>query len=150
MLEIYKFQNDIDMRYIKHLEDQLGKYKELISHIVDENPRMKNYINNFFSMKSTPYKQRSVSENIQHHKKERKYEKSESDKFSIHDRKTHSNAQNSYSNIVEARPIKETFNKNYSGKLNNNLPNINYNTAYRSSKRPGGRRDYEDDHRGYR
>ena len=64
-MEIYRFQSDLDLRYIKNLESQLIKYKELLNNIVAENPRLKEYVNNFFTKKSTPFKHKSVSENLQ-------------------------------------------------------------------------------------
>jgi hypothetical protein len=58
-LDIYKFQNEIDLRYCRYLENQLGKYKELLNNIMSENPRLKEYVNSFFQRKMTPH--RSVS-----------------------------------------------------------------------------------------
>ena len=72
-MDIYRFQSDIDLRYIRNLESQLIKYKELLNNIVAENPRLKEYVNNFFTKKSTPFKHKSVSENLQNRDQGYKY-----------------------------------------------------------------------------
>ena len=72
-MDIYRFQSDLDLRYIRNLESQLIKYKELLNNIVAENPRLKEYVNNFFTKKSTPFKHKSVSENLQNRDQRYKY-----------------------------------------------------------------------------
>lgn len=61
-LDVYKFQNEIDLRYCRYLENQLSRYKELLNNIISENPRLTDYVNAFFQKKMTPRK--SASENL--------------------------------------------------------------------------------------
>ena len=151
-MDVYRFQNDVDLRYIKHLETQLSKYKELLSNIIAENPRLKEYINNFFHKKATP-KYKSVSENLQNYGHGERYtERPEHEKYTNQNRKSSStpSIQAHHEQIVDARPVMQGRSRDYSAKVPYRIPSINYNTALRSSKRPNGRDFDEDEMNPYR
>ncbi len=138
-LDIYKFQNEIDLRYCHYLQNQLAKYKELLSSIIDENPRLADYVNKFFKRKSTPH--RSVSENLQNHSLYGNQDRPANLSYSPQQpskRMTTSSIQARHDKIVDPQRVNQG-DRNFSAKIGYKVPNINYNTALRSSKRPNRR-----------
>jgi hypothetical protein len=91
--------------------------------------------------KSTPYKHRSVSENLQNYNN-----KERQDNYDRQSRKSFSNPsiQAHHEHLVDARPVLQGKPRDFSAKVPYKVPNINYNTALRSSRRPN-RRDHEEE-----
>ena len=121
---------------------------ELLSNIISENPRLKEYINNFFHKKATP-KYKSVSEKLQNYgigNGEGYNERFDNDKYTNKNRKSSStpSIQAHHEQIVDARPVMQGRSRDFSAKVSYKVPNINFNTALRSSKRPN-RRDFDED-----
>ena len=107
---------------------------------------MNAYVNNYFARKSTPYKHKSVSENLQNHEKERRYEdRDHSERYSNLTKRSSStpNVQACHDKLIDAYPVRQGERRINSGKMPYKVPNINFNTALRSSKRPN-RRDLDE------
>jgi len=139
-MDIYRFQNDIDLRYIRFLECQLGRYKELLNNIMSENPRLKEYANNFFKRKATPYKSRSVSHSIQNHSKAHQGHPTPSRQDARKPRSLSNQSVEAYhERIVDPQPVRQGEPRRYTANVGYKMPSINYSTALRSSKRPNNR-----------
>lgn len=146
-IEAYKFQASIDAKYCKFLENQLTKYKEAIGEIVVYNPQLKDYFDN--KLVNNKSKHRSSSEYIPNHPSNNNQPRN--DKQSQQSLGPRSMSTSSvimqHERLVDPQRLGANADRNYSGKVNYKMPNINYNTALRSSKRPT-QRD-EDDHNFY-
>lgn len=122
-MDIYRFQTDIDLRYTRHLETQISRYKELLN-------------NNIAN---------SVSENLQNRGNDnRYYDHDNSDRNSSQTLRSLSSpsVQACHDKIVDPHPV------NRGVKVGYKVPSINYNTALRSSRR-SNRRDLEEEEVSY-
>jgi len=146
-IEAYKFQASIDAKYCKFLENQLAKYKDAINEIVMFNPEFKAYFDGKLTNKSKPH--RSSSEYLPNNNNSQylpKQDKPNQPSMAPRSMST-SNVIMQHERLVDPQRVGQNGDRNYSGKVSYKMPNINYNTALRSSKRPSQRED--DDHNFY-
>lgn len=146
-IEAYKFQASIDAKYCKFLENQLAKYKDAINEIVMFNPEFKAYFDGKLANKSKPH--RSSSEYLPNNNNSQyllKQDKPNQPSMTPRSMST-SNVIMQHERLVDPQRVGQNGDRNYSGKVSYKMPNINYNTALRSSKRPSQSED--DNHNFY-
>lgn len=111
------------------------------------NPEFKSYFDAKLANKSKPH--RSASEYLPNRSSNQYQRPSEKQ---VHPSQTVRSMSGSsivmqHERLVDPQRLGANGDRNYSGKVSYKMPNINYNTALRSSKRPNHRDD--DDHNFY-
>ena len=120
-----------------------------MNNIVTDYPRLNQYVNHFFELKPTPHKHKSISENLQNASRKMPNQNDRSSNQTARSLSSPS-IQAAHQKIVDPHPVRlaDRGRRDFSGKVGYKVPNINYNTALRSSKRPN-KRDLEDEDDNY-